>query len=232
MMKKKMTFQLVSDLHLERYATVSPILFRKMITPGLAPTLALAGDISSIYTLQTRENARTFITWCSQNWKQVLFVSGNHEYHRQPAFDVKMEKICSLMPNIHFLNNKSTCIDNVEFIGSTLWAKHHGEYHTKSLTFIEEKLKSKSKKVVLTHYAPLVNYTSHPKFANSESRIRFATDLSHLMKTYNPTLWAFGHTHWCMDRMIGKTRLVSNQYGSYPDDLQSRFDPNLVLSVE
>lgn len=56
--------------------------------------------------------------------KPVMFVAGNHDYYYGIFNNVnkKLEQIDSNLPNFHFLNNRCVEIDEVRFIGSTLWS--------------------------------------------------------------------------------------------------------------
>ena len=66
------TFQLFSDIHLE--------LLKSSKFPKIKPLtdyLFLAGDIGKINT----PNYELFFDYCSQNWKKVFYVLGNHEFY-------------------------------------------------------------------------------------------------------------------------------------------------------
>jgi hypothetical protein len=70
--------QLASDLHLELYTSVrTPVeLFQTLLKPNPAvDVLILAGDIGYPEQRITKE----FFHWVCSNWKQVLWILGNHE---------------------------------------------------------------------------------------------------------------------------------------------------------
>lgn len=139
-------FFVLSDIHLEFHPSIKSLsdLFRKF--PDLLEndyetsfklfkeaTLILAGDIG----YPTRDSFWSFITDCSNNFKNVLFVCGNHEYYNvsgtKPS-DAKtldqidkhiLDKTAELNktnPNFHYLNKTDITIDGVRFLGTTLWS--------------------------------------------------------------------------------------------------------------
>lgn len=67
------------------------------------------------------------------------------------------------------------------------------------------------KTVVMTHFVPVKDKATHPKYEGSIANHYFAVDLEYLMG--EPMLWQFGHTHDTYDFMIGDTRLVCNPVG-------------------
>jgi predicted phosphodiesterase len=69
------SFQYISDIHLEFYDEDSRD-FTKILEPGIAPFLILAGDIGDPGSNIFKE----FIDWCRQKWQHVYYVAGNHEY--------------------------------------------------------------------------------------------------------------------------------------------------------
>lgn len=77
--------------------------------------LVLAGDIDHLK--QTKKYAEKY----SDRFKAVIFVAGNHEYYGQ---HIKKDEHhgYSEKENVYFLNNSSIIIDDVRFIGGTLWS--------------------------------------------------------------------------------------------------------------
>ncbi len=122
--------QYISDIHLEFYKKLSSL-------PQISVTsdiLVLAGDIGYPTTTLYWE----FLEQQSLRFKNIILITGNHEYyHTQNA--IKQGKILDIhtmdeliaselnrreLKNIHFLNSKnnSIVIDNICFIGNTLWS--------------------------------------------------------------------------------------------------------------
>ncbi len=90
--------------------------------------------------------------------------------------------------------------------------------------------KDPSRTVVVTHHAPSVK-SLNPEFSFDPVSGAYASDLEGFIAETQPALWIHGHTHYCVDYAIGKTRIVSNQRG-YPHMPVSGFDPGLVVEVE
>lgn len=126
------TFQIFSDIHIEcskTYPRIEP----------LCDYLILAGDICKI----TDKNFIPFMEYCSKNWKEVIYVVGNHEfyitknkinkYNPRTVNGINIEEMVTLYKkalqpysNIHCLENEYFDInDELRIYGSTLWTKHN-----------------------------------------------------------------------------------------------------------
>jgi len=66
---------------------------------------------------------RDFLRRCSEAYKHVIYVAGNHEfYHGRWVENIQdLRRECAVYPNIHFLERDSVTIDGVLFVGGTLW---------------------------------------------------------------------------------------------------------------
>jgi predicted phosphodiesterase len=87
--------------------------------------------------------------------------------------------------------------------------------------------------VVVTHHAPSLRGTSHPKHAGSSLNCAFATDLDHLVGRPSVAAWIYGHTHYsAVQRLHGGALLASNQrgYADNPEEV-GLFDPSRTLSL-
>ena len=106
-----------------------------------ADVLILSGDIVTAHTLEDwnpggiippMKKAQRFMTFfeqCSTNFKHVLYVMGNHEhYHGDFATSADtLRLVLEEFPNIHFMDKESITIDDVTFIGGTLWTDMNKE---------------------------------------------------------------------------------------------------------
>jgi predicted phosphodiesterase len=134
-----MKIKLVSDLHLE---------FSDIVIPNddKSDLLILAGDIMTACDLYEHKNIssknvsidvmkkmgtrqcasirfRDFLDRVSASFENVIYVAGNHEFYNfrwVSTIDVLRDE-CSKFPNIHFLENDVKIIDDIVFIGGTLW---------------------------------------------------------------------------------------------------------------
>lgn len=122
-----------SDVHLE----MAPILLENSEN---ADVLVLAGDIclakvideypSDILDLLASQNGRIhhFFDTCSERFKHIIYVFGNHEHY---SYDIQnsMQRIkscLSYIKNLHILERESVVIDDVTFLGATLWTDMNG----------------------------------------------------------------------------------------------------------
>ena len=116
-----MNIQYISDLHLEFYdGEIDP---EQFVTP-VAPYLVLAGDIG----IPERKNYSAFLRWCSDHWKHVFVVAGNHEYYSKtvdmPTKLQRMREICGALPTVSFLDCDTVLLPehNLRILGCTLWS--------------------------------------------------------------------------------------------------------------
>lgn len=111
------TFQVLSDTHLE----CCPRSLKDMIDIN-SDILCLLGDIGSPLDKSYVE----FLDECSQKFKHVLVIAGNHEYYNNQGYDMAcMDKgiagLCNRFANVTYLKNSYQDINGVRFIGTTLW---------------------------------------------------------------------------------------------------------------
>jgi len=128
--------QYASDLHLDHFPADTP--FETFLKPS-APILILAGDIASARSIVYQN----FLFWCAYNWKQVILITGNHEYYCTPSqtytrqeIDTYIQQLCVFLPNVHFLQGGQTyCLPNtnIVFIGATLYSDIHPSIHDEIL---------------------------------------------------------------------------------------------------
>ena len=84
-------------------------------------------DSTDLINLGSRQAAalcyRRFLKQVSSEFPNVLFVAGNHEFYHgkwNQTLDVlRME--CGKLPNVHFMEQNTFVIDDLTFIGGTLW---------------------------------------------------------------------------------------------------------------
>lgn len=117
-----MKIRYMSDLHIE----FEEIKIGKMEGEE-EQVLVLAGDIAPI-TPAYQDIFLTLLNDVTSRFKAVIHVCGNHEYYRT-RID-KAERILmeyqDEYENFHFLQNDYRTIDDVTFIGATLWTDMSG----------------------------------------------------------------------------------------------------------
>ena len=131
-----MKIALASDLHLEFETITLPN------TEG-AKVLILSGDICVAHSLHDHPankpvpadamkpgrnqgaavKYREFFHHVSMEYDHVIYVTGNHEFYhgRYPDAYTWLDEEMKAYPNIHFLDMDSVEIDDVTFVGGTLW---------------------------------------------------------------------------------------------------------------
>lgn len=228
-----MNIQYISDLHLEHGI---PHDFTHIVTPNINNYLVLAGDICPVIL-----NIDSFLTWCSKNFKKVLYIPGNHEYWGTSIENGKtlFKEICyknGVVP----LDNSVFETENFRIIGSTLWGKipkdlynvvrkkisdykkienynvdKCNQLHNEAVDFIKRNLKNDKINIVATHHGPIREVTSAPKYRGTITNCSYSSDSTHLVEKAD--YWIFGHTHYCVNYQYGKCKVVSNCRG-YPKE--------------
>lgn len=140
-----MKIQYISDIHLE---TRNKNDFETYLIPN-APYLALCGDIG----YPRSETFKDFITYCSKNWLEVFYVTGNHDYYNKiytrwkysSPYSMKqieeyIEELFKSYPNVHFLQKKRFDIPNTNYsiLGCTLWVYIPSYKYTDCLTSLND----------------------------------------------------------------------------------------------
>ena len=143
-------FQYISDIHLEHHKN-NNVFFKIKKIPG-CENICILGDIgypeSQIY--------KDFMTYCSNTWKNVFWIMGNHEFYNKPKTEIMVmaeieEYVKQICPkNVYYMNNTVLYLDKItneisssiknnektlKIIGSTLWtnindstAEHLNDY--------------------------------------------------------------------------------------------------------
>lgn len=101
-----MKLHVLSDLHIE-FGPFDP-------PPTGADVVALAGD--------THLGVKG-ITWALEHFSaQVIYIAGNHEYYKQHlGRNLQRMRDAAKGTNVHFLENNTVTIEDIAFIGCTLW---------------------------------------------------------------------------------------------------------------
>lgn len=129
-----MKIQVVSDLHLE----FGPI---SIENAGETDVLILSGDICVANDLADRDTFNivgehgksnryhTFFQECCARFPRVVYVMGNHEHYHgdyNASAGIIRDKL-SYLPNLYFLDKQFVVIDDVMFLGGTLWTDMNKE---------------------------------------------------------------------------------------------------------
>lgn len=105
-----MKLHILSDLHMEIFAYNIQVLDTDVII--------LAGDIGD--GTKGLEWAANLLDSTNAH---IIYLAGNHEfyYHELNEMRSKMQAFCKQHHRLHYLENNEVIIDNVRFLGATLW---------------------------------------------------------------------------------------------------------------
>lgn len=228
-------YQLASDLHIEYLDNPKASDFIKKN----ADILVLAGDIGSLYKLDQLER---FLKELS-DFEKILYIPGNHEFYmvrdiKPKPFNHLLRDLFDLekrISNLIVMNCNSVVINDIEFLGCTLWSNLgqnffpkyrvriygftnivYQQQYDKNLQWLKKTLSASvnPNRVVITHYPP-VNLATRDKFS-----YLYSNTLEHLIKLSNMIVWNFGHIH--KNHMFTKNNvlLVTNQTGRVKDNVK------------
>lgn len=138
-----MKISICSDLHLEFGAL-------HINNTDNSDVLILSGDVLVASDLSKKgqrcKQALSFFENVCSQWKHVVYVMGNHE-HYNGFFSQTKDILSTRLPfdNLHILDKSFVTINNVTFIGATLWTdmdnnnwfvKHHLRQHMNDFSII------------------------------------------------------------------------------------------------
>lgn len=222
--------------------------------------LVLAGDIGLPFTPIYRLTLKIAVS----KYYKVIVVSGNHEYYQQKPvsmYDPEQDKVVYVKHTIDqideqirlvceeegaiFLQKDVYMLDDVKFIGCTLWSPGHVLYdhmvndsrysemdiytrqdiNREHINWLKSVITPGC--IVITHHLPSYLLIS-PEFPSTDMNSFFANHLpTTMIKT--PSLWLCGHSHRFCHKVIGNCRFYLNPLG-YSDE-NSRFDPDMVIET-
>ena len=234
-----MKIRLLSDLHTEFRL---PYKTHAMAEYHGEDVLVLAGDIASGST-NTIDVIKFFK---AQGFPQIVYVAGNHEYYGGDFddFNQKMTTKCADLEGVHFLNPGTVTIEDVQFVGGTLWTNFADNPFSQSaakrgindfrviknfdvnkcvrtyyehIDYIKDQYEQRGDKkvVVVTHFLPARECIAERFRGPDLINDYFANDLGGYISEMSNTTWLFGHTHDATDIVLGDTRVVANPHGYY-----------------
>jgi predicted phosphodiesterase len=239
-----MNIQVVSDLHIEYIKNMVKV--EDFITPK-SSILVLAGDIGSLYRFDQLFN---FLKDLSKLFKYILYVPGNHEFYmlsniKPLPFRILLNRLYQMendINNLYILNKSSVIIDDICFIGSTLWSNVPNDFHVpkyrvrikgfntylyqinhnKDKEFIEKTLqfcqKKNIKSCVITHYPPLKKCLGK-SHQNDKFKFLYYNNLDNFFTKYKINCWIYGHVHYNQSFVFNNCICFSNQLGRVRDNI-------------
>jgi Icc-related predicted phosphoesterase len=177
----------------------------------------------------------------------IIYVLGNHEFFDSTLKAERQYWKSVKIPNVHILDNESIVINDIQFIGATLWTdfdngklrnigeKYYSEEGIKDVTvddiivesqtsikYIKSALEANLEEYGITRKIVISHHlptykSIADKFKDSISSCCYASHFDTIITTHQPLIWVHGHTHSSFDYYIGKTRIICNPHGYVQD---------------
>lgn len=236
-----MKIQYASDLHLE-FSENWRILRQEGPMDARGDILVLAGDIGYLGDDNYRTHP-FWDWASENYQQVIVCLGNHEFYKYYDLSTMHEGLVGEIRPNAHYYYNGVVHIENTDFIISTLWAhidledasitergvtdfhrilygenmlmfSDFNQEHQRCLDFIKRSVaESKAKhKVVVTHHVPSFQLMS-PEFSGSRINGAFNIELADYIADSGIDYWIYGHSHRNIDKTIGTTRCVSNQFG-------------------
>ena len=253
-----MKIQYASDLHLE-FSDNYSYLKRNPLKP-VRDILVLAGDIGYLND-DNYCNHPFWDWASDNYSEVIVAVGNHELYKYYDLVKMPQGLVCSIRNNVQCYYNAVVQIDDIDFIVSTLWAKirledawqtersvsdfhqilYNGRFlswdkfnqeHDRCFSFIQDKVESSNAEhiIVVTHHVPSFQLAS-PDFEGSRINGAFTVELEKYIETSPVKYWIYGHSHRNIDKIIGKTRCVSNQLGYVSHNEHLNFCPEKYIEI-
>ncbi len=250
-----MKIQICSDLHLEFSKNRDWLKEHPLIPKG--DILIIAGDT---YYLDREYAELDFIKKAAKDFQSVYLIPGNHEYYGGFDISTALTPTYKeIYENVYMVNNQVIELDQIQLIFSTMWSKietnplevkqmmpdfykikfkeekfninHFNDIHEVAMEFLSNAVKSKTKKVVITHHLPSNECTAE-EFNGSVLNEAFCVEKTNFILDHDINFWIYGHSHRNLqDFKIGNTQMITNQFGYVAWKEHRTFDYGKVIEV-
>ena len=205
----------------------------KLLAGWNKPVIYIAGNHEFYTRTPMWEETEKFKNWLAQYHPKVIFLqdeavslNGVHFFGGTMWTDFSGGNAMAMLDARWQMQDYQQIMEEDNYVLTPEYTvKLHEVFVRKLVAWFGEVLTGP--RVVITHHAPVIN----PKTKHHKSPLVPAfnsLDMMEILKTYQPALWIYGHTHECDDHWFGNTRIISNQRG-YPwgqGDFESKgFDP-------
>jgi len=244
-----MRIQVLSDIHAEFHADRGTQFIDEYLQPAGVDVLAIAGDMGVGSSLEW-----SLRRICKRYAKSVvLYVPGNHDFYRNSIDRVltTLEQLDDSVDNFYLMNNRFLMVNDIPFVGSTLWfpkKKNYKHYSIQlsdfmliedftprvfdecreSMQFLNWHVSSKA--VVITHHLPTHKSVSD-KYQGDKLNMFFVCDMEKFIKKRKPRMWIHGHTHDSFNYLLGDTHVVCNPLGYVGRQLNEEFLANMMIDI-
>jgi predicted phosphodiesterase len=254
-----MKIQYASDLHLE-FADNWRILKQEEPMNVLGDILVLAGDIGYL-TDDNYQTHPFWDWASENYQQVIVALGNHEFYKFYDLSSVHDGLVGEIRSNIHYYYNTVVHIQGIDIIISTLWAnialedayitEHsvtdfrrilYGEdiltfadfnrEHKRCLVFIKQSIANSTAmhKIVVTHHVPSFQLMS-PEFLESHINGAFTVELADYIATCGIDYWIYGHSHRNIDKIIGTTSCVCNQFGYAFHNEHLTFDGSKYIEI-
>lgn len=255
-----MKIQYASDLHLE-FAENWRVLKQEEPLNVCGDILVLAGDIGYLGD-DNYQTHPFWDWASEHYQQVIVALGNHEFYKFYNLSSMYDGLIGMIRPNVHYYYNAVVRIEETDFIVSTLWANIdledayiteqsvsdfrrilYGEdiltfsdfnrEHRHCFDFIKQSVaKSNAKhKIAVTHHVPSSQLVA-PEFLGSRINGAFAVEHADYIETSGIDYWIYGHSHRNIDKTIGRTQCVCNQFGYAFSNEQLTFDRNKIIILE
>ena len=254
-----MRIQYASDLHLE-FADNWRILKQEEPLNVTGDILVLAGDIGYLgddnYLTHPFWDWAS-----SHYQQVIVALGNHEFYKYYDLATMHDRLVGEIRPNIHYYYNNVVRIEDIDFIVSTLWAhinleeayvtEHsvtdfrrilYGEdiltfsdfnrEHKRCFEFIKKSVSESdaNHKIVVTHHVPSFQLMA-PEFQGSRINGALTVELADYIEQSDIDYWIYGHSHRNINKIIGNTRCVCNQFGYAFQNEHLTFDRNKFFEI-
>lgn len=254
-----MRIQYASDLHLE-FADNWRVLKQEEPMNVRGDILVLAGDIGYLGD-DNYQTHPFWDWVSENYQQVIVVLGNHEFYKFYDLSSMHDGLIGEIRPNIHYYYNVVVHIQDIDIIVSTLWAnitledayitEHsvtdfrrilYGEdiltfadfnrEHKRCLEFIKQSVADSTAKhkIVVTHHVPSFQLMS-PEFQGSRINGAFTVELADYIATSGIDYWIYGHSHRNIDKIIGTTSCVCNQFGYAFHNEHLTFDGNKYIEI-
>ena len=254
-----MRIQYASDLHLE-FRENWRVLREQGSMDVKGDVLVLAGDIGYLGDANYSEHP-FWDWASENYQQVIVALGNHEFYKFYDLASMQDGLVGVVRHNVHYYYNTVIHIQDVDFIISTLWAHidpadailnergvadfHrilYGENlltssdfnreHQHCLEFIKNSVNaSKAKcKIVVTHHVPSFQLVS-PEFQGSRINGSFTVELADYIADSGIDYWIYGHSHRNINKVIGNTHCICNQFGYTSHNEHYTFDRAKVIEI-
>lgn len=254
-----MRIQYASDLHLE-FADNWRVLKQEEPMNVRGDILVLAGDIGYLGD-DNYQTHPFWDWVSENYQQVIVVLGNHEFYKFYDLSSMHDGLIGEIRSNIHYYYNVVVHIQDIDIIVSTLWAnitledayitEHsvtdfrrilYGEdiltfadfnrEHKRCLEFIKQSVADSTAKhkIVVTHHVPSFQLMS-PEFQGSRINGAFTVEHADYIATSGIDYWIYGHSHRNIDKTIGTTRCICNQFGYAFHNEHLTFDGNKCIEI-